>query len=66
MSAFKIPQMLLVLAKEIFEWCLVPEDIIVLARKIIYTYRMTSMLKSVVICHTSLHVLGKRWVWCYR
>ena len=29
-------------------------------------YRMTSMLKSVVICHTSLHVLGKRLVWCYR
>ena len=36
MSAFKIPQMLLVLAKEIFEWCLVAEDIIVLAQKIIY------------------------------
>ena len=34
-SAFKIPQMLLVLAKEIFEWCLVAEDIIVLAQKII-------------------------------
>ena len=29
-------------------------------------YRTTSMLKSVVICHTSLYVLGKRWVWCYR
>ena len=29
-------------------------------------YRMTSMLKSVVICHTSLHVLSKRRVWCYR
>ena len=36
MSAFKIPQMLLVLAKEIFEWCLVAEDIIVLAQKKIY------------------------------
>ena len=34
---FKIPQMLLVLAKEIFEWRLVVEDIIVLAQKIIYT-----------------------------
>ena len=31
-----IPQMLLVLAKEIYEWCLVAEDIILLARKIIY------------------------------
>ena len=30
MSAFKIPQVLLVLAKEIFEWCLVAEDIIML------------------------------------
>ena len=30
MSAFKIPKMLLVLAKEIFEWCLVAEDTIVL------------------------------------
>ena len=39
MSAFKIPQMLLVLAKEIFEWCLVAEDIIVLAHKIIYVLR---------------------------
>ena len=29
--------MLLVLAKEIFEWYLVAEDIIVLAQKIIYT-----------------------------
>ena len=29
--------MLLVLAKEIFEWCLIAEDIIVLAQKIIYT-----------------------------
>ena len=27
----------LVLAKEIFEWCLVAEDIIVIAQKIIYT-----------------------------
>ena len=42
MSAFKIPQMLLVLAKEIFEWCLVAEDIIVLAQKIIYTYFLVS------------------------
>ena len=32
-----IPQMLLVLAKEIYEWCLVAEDIILLARKIIYS-----------------------------
>ena len=30
-----IPQMLLVLAKEIYEWCLIAEDIILLARKII-------------------------------
>ena len=30
-----IPQMLLVLAKEIYEWCLISEDIILLARKII-------------------------------
>ena len=37
MSAFKIPKMLLVLAKEIFEWCLVAEDTIMLAQKIIYT-----------------------------
>ena len=29
--------MLLVMAKEIFEWCLVGEDIIVLAQKMIYT-----------------------------
>ena len=29
--------MLLELAKEIFEWCLIAEDIIVLAQKIIYT-----------------------------
>ena len=29
--------MLLELAKEIFEWCLVTEDIIVLEQKIIYT-----------------------------
>ena len=42
MSAFKVPQMLLVLAKEIFEWCLVAEDIIVLAQKIIYTYFLVS------------------------
>ena len=42
MSAFKVPQMLLVLAKEIFEWCFVAEDIIVLAQKIIYTYFLVS------------------------
>ena len=34
--------MLLVLAKEILEWCLVAEDIIVLAHKIIYTYFLVS------------------------
>ena len=42
MSAFKIPQILLVLAKEIFEWCLVAEYIIVLAQKNIYTQFMVS------------------------
>ena len=34
--------MLLVLAKEIFKWCLVAEDIIVLAQKIIYTQFLVS------------------------
>ena len=34
--------MLLVLAKEIFEWCLVAENIIVLAQEIIYTYFLVS------------------------
>ena len=42
MSAFKIPQILLVLAKEIFEWCLVAEYIIVLAQKNIYTQFLVS------------------------
>ena len=42
MSAFKIPQMLLILAKEIFEWCLVAEDIILLAQKNISTYFLVS------------------------
>ena len=42
MSAFKMPQMLLVLAKEIFEWCLVAEYIIVLAQKNIYTQFLVS------------------------
>ena len=42
MQAFKIPQMLLILAKEIFEWCLVAEYIIVLAQKNIYTQFLVS------------------------
>ena len=37
LNVILIPQILLVLAKEIYEWCLVAEDIILLARKIIYT-----------------------------
>ena len=36
MSAFKIPKMLFVLAKKIFKWCLVAEDTIGLAQKIIH------------------------------
>ena len=35
LNVILIPKMLLVLAKEIYEWCLVAEDIMLLARKII-------------------------------
>ena len=35
LNVILIPQMLLVLAKEIYEWCQVAEDIILLAQTII-------------------------------